>query len=468
MKKITYVITVLVAIFSTNLIIVPNAYADKKSPFAKAIAQAAKEKKALDKRLWEISPEGIEARRIKEARAEAKRIEEARLEAQRIEEARLEAQRAAEAQAAAKAAAEQAMNQACQSAPSAIASNIKSWDDIATNGESVIEQIEKLASNVNGIVKIEEELTKMDKDLVSTKKVFDLFTPLVSTVASVKNLFKLGSSTFNTLRTKGIVPAKDFSTTVSTKSGLKEAQKQLEENVTDNMEEGVKIAEQNSAELTEKLSQLETTCAVIRAASCAANLSLDELNELSLATQPALLAVNSATSAQSEYLSVGQKLDSSLKQANKALVFTADFSKQIKEINGPIKDITGTVNDLGKIMDKKIKIEVELPFPIPDIEESFKLKDAFKEIGKIIKTISNIPGLKELIKEVNKPIEAAMSEVTKPVTTLLKPLTKGIKVPSVDLKAINIGEIPNLEPKGLPNPAAIISPLQSLLTKCAP
>ena len=458
MKKRTFVITTLIAISSINLIIAPDTYASEKSPFAKAIAaqqKLAKAAKAGVQRLEEAAKAGVQG------------LEEAKAGVQGLEEAQAEAQRVKEATEIAKAAAEQAMNQACQSAPSAVASNIKSWNDIAANGESIIEQTEKLASNVNGIVKIEEELTQMDKDLISSKRVFDLFTPLVSTVASIKNLFKLGSSTFNTLRTKGIVPAKDFSTTVSTKSGLKKAQEQLEENVTDNMEEGVKIAEQNSVELTEKLSQLETTCAVIRAASCAANLSLDELNELSRATQPALLAINLATSAQTEYLNAGQKLNSSLKKANDALVFTVDFSKQIKEINGPIKDITGTVNGLGKIMDKKITIHIELPI-VADFKESFKLKDAFKAVGSIIKTISNIPGVGDVIKEVNKPIEAAMSEVTKPVTTLLKPLTKGIKVPSVDLKAISIGEIPKFEPKGLPNPADIISPLQSLLTACVP
>jgi hypothetical protein len=50
--------------------------------------------------------------------------------------------------------------EACQTTPSSMTSNIQSWNDIAANGKSIIEQIDELASNVNGILKIEADLKK--------------------------------------------------------------------------------------------------------------------------------------------------------------------------------------------------------------------------------------------------------------------------------------------------------------------
>ena len=349
--------------------------------------------------------------------------------------------------------------EACQTTPSSMTSNIQSWNDIAANGKSIIEQIDELASNVNGILKIEADLKKMDGDLKNSKKVFDMFIPVVTPVSSVKNVFKLASNTLGTIRSNGVSPAKDTATKIATESGIRELQRQLDENVKPQIQETIRIAEQNAAELTEKLSLLETTCSVIAAASCAVNQPLDEISN---ATKPAPSVVNSATTAQNEYLNLGQQLNSSLKKANNTLAFTDDFSKQIKDIQGPLKDITGGVNKLGGIMEQKIKIKAG-PF-----NESFKLKTAFKEAGKIVKKLKKIPGVKQAENIVNEPIEAVMNEVTKPIEKSLKPLTKGLKLPSVDFNALNIGSVPNFDPNGLPNPADITSPLQPLLTACAP
>ena len=111
--------------------------------------------------------------------------------------------------------------EACQTTPSSMTSNIQSWNDIAANGKSIIEQIDELASNVNGILKIEADLKKMDGDLKNSKKVFDMFIPVVTPVSSVKNVFKLASNTLGTIRSNGVSPAKDTATKIATESGIR-------------------------------------------------------------------------------------------------------------------------------------------------------------------------------------------------------------------------------------------------------
>ena len=80
--------------------------------------------------------------------------------------------------------------EACQTLPKAMESNISSWKNISAKGNSIIDQIDKLASNVNGILKIEADLKRMDKQLGDAKKLFDTFVPIVTPVSSVKKRFQ--------------------------------------------------------------------------------------------------------------------------------------------------------------------------------------------------------------------------------------------------------------------------------------
>ena len=68
---------------------------------------------------------------------------------------------------------------ACQTMPTTLQKNIDSWNDIASDGDKIISGIDKLASNVNGIIKIESDLKKMDGEVRSAKSVFDTFIPIV-------------------------------------------------------------------------------------------------------------------------------------------------------------------------------------------------------------------------------------------------------------------------------------------------
>jgi hypothetical protein len=90
-------------------------------------------------------------------------------------------------------------------------------------------------------------------------------------------------------------------------------------------------------------------------------------------------------------------------------------------------------------------------------------------VDSIVKTIKKIPGVKDIEKQVNKPIEAVMDEVTKPITSALKPLTKGLTVPSVNMGSLNITNIPDFTPEGpngVPTLAGLDPVLEPLLTVC--
>ena len=69
----------------------------------------------------------------------------------------------------------------------------------------------------------------------------------------------------------------------------------------------------------------------------------------------------------------------------------------------------------------------------------------------------------------SKPIEAVMNEVTKPIEKALKPLEKGIKVPSVSTSSLDVGNIPDFNPEGpngLPSLADLTPALLPLLNAC--
>jgi len=350
--------------------------------------------------------------------------------------------------------------EACQTLPKAMESNISSWKNISAKGNSIIDQIDKLASNVNGILKIEADLKRMDKQLGDAKKLFDTFVPIVTPVSSVKNVFKLASDTFGNIRTKGVSPAKDTATKIATQSGIRELQKQLDQNVKPKIQTTIDIANKNAAEVTAKLNSVNSSCKKLAATSCVLNQSFEQISN---ATKAASSLVNKATSAQNFYLGNESRLNDGLVKANNALAFSGDLSKQIGDIKKPISDIAGSVNKVGSLLDKKITIKVA------SFKKSFKLKDAFKKVGKIVKDIKKIPGVKNVEKQVNKPIEAVMNEVTKPISTALKPLKKGLKVPSVSLSSLDVGKLPDVNPdgpNGLPNLASLDPVLRSLMNAC--
>jgi len=350
--------------------------------------------------------------------------------------------------------------EACQSLPKAMQSNIASWKSISAKGTSLISQIDKLASNVNGILKIEADLKSMDKQLGDAKKVFDTFIPVVTPISSVKNVFKLASNVFGNIRTNAVLPAKDVATKIATESGVRELQKQLDENVKPKIQKTIDIANRNVTEVTTKLNLVNSSCKKLAAASCVMNQPLDQISK---ATETAASLVNNATSVQSLYLGNESRVNDGLVKANNALAFSGDLSKQIKDIKNPISEIAGSVGKVGSLMDKKIKIKVAT------YNESFKLKDAFKKVGSIIKDIKKIPGVKDAENLVSKPIEAVMNEVTKPIEKALKPLEKGIKVPSVSTSSLDVGNIPDFNPEGpngLPSLADLTPALLPLLNAC--
>lgn len=350
--------------------------------------------------------------------------------------------------------------QVCQALANVMEDNIASWKNISSKGDSIIMQIDKLSSNVNGILKIEADLKKMDTQLNDAKKLFDTFIPVVTAVSSVKNVFKLASDTFGTIRTRGVLPAKLAATRIARQSGVMELQEQLDKNVKPKIQKTIDIANKNTADVTEKLNTVRAACNKIATASCVLDLPLDQIFSV---TKTALSLVNQTTGLQNIYLGNESRVNDGLAKANNALAFSGPISKQIADIKTPISDIAGSVNKVGDLLDKKIKIK------IATFNESFKLKDAFKKVGRIVKTIKKIPGVKNVEKQVNKPIEAVMDEVTKPITSALKPLTKGLNVPSVDMGSLTIANIPDFTPEGpngLPSLAALDPVLEPFLNAC--
>lgn len=347
---------------------------------------------------------------------------------------------------------------ACQSMPGVLEANIKSWNDIAEVGGAIIGEIDKLASNVNGVVRIEADLNKMDRDVNGAKKVFDTLIPVVTPVASIKNVFKAASNTFGTIRSKAVLPAKDSATKIATKSGIKEAQGQLDKKVKAQIKKAITLAKQNSSDVSKLLKSLNDSCASIGTSSCELR---EPINKISKATKKTPSIVQGATSVQGAFLKEETGLNSALVKANNSLSFTGKLSKQINGMKKPIKDITGALNKVGGIMEKKIKIN------IGPVKEKFKLKDGFKKVGKIVKKIKKkVPGVKQVEKLVNKPIEAVMDEVTKPITKALKPLKKGLSVPKVDMASLDIGSIPNFDLKKLPNFSDIEESVDPILSAC--
>ncbi len=349
--------------------------------------------------------------------------------------------------------------QICQSLPAAMEDNIASWKNISIKGHSIIKQIDQLASNVNGILKIEADLKNMDRQLNDAIKLFDTFIPVVTPVSSVKNVFKLASDTFATIRTRGVLPAKDAATRIATLSGVRELQKQLDQNVKPKIQKTINIANTNVADVTQKLNTVRVACNKIADANCLLDRPLDQVSSL---TNTALSLVIQATRLQNAYLGNESRVNDGLAKANSALSFSVSLSKQIGDIKKPISDIAGSVNKVGGLMDKKIRIK------IATFDESFKLKDAFKKVGSIVNTIKKIPGVKDVEKQVNKPIEAVMNEVTKPITSALKPLEKGLNVPSANMDSFKI-PLPDFTPEGpngVSNLAGLDPVLEPLLKAC--
>lgn len=347
---------------------------------------------------------------------------------------------------------------ACQSMPGVLEANIKSWNNIAEVGGAIIGEIDKLASNVNGIVRIEADLKKMDTDVNGAKKVFDTLIPVVTPVASIKNVFKVASDTFGTIRSKAVLPAKDAATKIATESGIKEAQVQLDKKVKAQIKTAITLAKQNSADVSQLLKSLNDSCAAISTVSCVLKQPIEKISK---ATKKSPSIVQGVTSVQSAFLKEETGLNSALVKANNSLSFTGKLSNQINDIKKPIKDITGALNKVGGIMEKKINIK------IGPVKESFKLKDGFKKVDKIVKKVKKIPGMKQAEKAVNKPIEAVMDVVTKPITNALKPLKKGLSVPKVDMASLDIGSIPNFDVKKLPNVSDIERSVDPILIACA-
>ena len=147
-------------------------------------------------------------------------------------------------------------------------------------------------------------------------------------------------------------------------------------------------------------------------------------------------------------------------KANKTLSFSQNFAKEINKIKKPIKDITGAVNQVDKILNKKIKIKIK------SFKESFKLKTAFKEVGSIVKKVKKIPGVKNVSSLVNKPIQKAMDVVTKPIDAALKPLKRGLNVPNVDFGSLNLGSLPDFNSNRLPRITEFSKGMSPILEAC--
>lgn len=350
--------------------------------------------------------------------------------------------------------------EACKTLPKAMEANIASWKNIATKGQSIISEIDKLASNVNGVLRIEADLESMDKQLGDAKRLFDTFIPIVTPVTSIKNIFQLASSTLGNLRSKGVLPAKNIATKIATQSGIREFQRQLDQNVKPLISKTIDKANENAADVTTKLNLVISSCRIIGTASCVMNQSMSQLSD---ATNGGASAVNKVTSAQDLYFSRETKVNDGLKTANSALAFSGGLSSKIRRIKKPISDIAGSINKVGGLLEQKVRIK------IATYDESFKLKDALKKVDQIINTVKKIPGVKDVEKLVNKPIEAVMDQVTKPVEAALKPLANAIEVPAVKLANLNVSNTPDFNPdgpSGLPNLVAIDAQLQPLLNAC--
>lgn len=342
----------------------------------------------------------------------------------------------------------------CQSLPSSLNENIESWQDISQKGSSIISEIDKLASNVNGILKMEDDLKSIDKQLLDAKKIFDTFIPIVGSVSSIKNVFTTASNTLGTISSKGVAPSKAVVTNIATQSGVRATQEELDQQVKPKLRNMVDFADDQIARLNEKLESINSACQTLAAASCVTGQSLDQISELS---EPAVLLLNNATSKQQVYFEMEVSVNNALVKTNKALDFSNDLSKEISQIKKPISDIVGSVNKVGDIMNKKINIKIST------FKEKFTVKQAFNKVGDIIKTVQKLPGVKDVAKKVNKPIEEVMDEVTKPINIALKPLTKGLKVPSFNQNDFSMGSLPDFSPPGPQGFGDSLADLDSLM-----
>lgn len=346
---------------------------------------------------------------------------------------------------------------ACQTMPTTLQKNIDSWNDIASDGDKIISEIDKLASNVNGIIKIESDLKKVDGDVRSAKSVFDTFIPIVTPVSSVKNVFKLASSTFGSIRSKGVIPAKNAVTKIVTETGIKKAQDQLDKKIKPQIQKAINLARQNAGEIEKLLATTKSACQKAYMKSCVFSQPIETISE---ATKNIPRIVETATSEQNNFIIDELRINSALVKANKTLAFSQNFAKEINKIKKPIKDITGAVNQVDKILNKKIQIKIS------SFKESFKLKTAFKKVGSIVKKVKKIPGVKNVSSLVNKPIQKAMDVVTKPIDAALKPLKRGLKVPSVDFGSLNLGSLPDFNSNRLPSITEFSKGMSPILEAC--
>lgn len=320
--------------------------------------------------------------------------------------------------------------EACSSVPPPIQSNINAWKEIASQGESIINNIDKLASNVNGILKVNDDLKKMSSDLSSAAKTFNTLIPVVTPVASIKNVFSTSEKILNSINTNGVKPAFNITDQISTKTGIKELQNKLDKEVKPEIQNIVNQAKKNAADLNSQLSMFNSACNTLTAVNSACIISVpqDKINQLNSSSSKIIFDL---TSTQNNFVSLEKKVNSNLSDLNKVINFSDDLQKATNDIKSPVTNIAGNVSKVGQLLEKKIKIK------IATYDESFTLKHAFNEVNNIVKTIKKIPGVKNVESQVNKPITEVMDEVTKPIEQALKPLEKGLKTPSFDLSSFS-------------------------------
>ena len=317
---------------------------------------------------------------------------------------------------------------ACSKLPTPVQSNINAWNDIALQGNNIINNIDNLASNVNAILKVDADLKKMESDLTAATKTFGTLIPVVSPVASVKNVFTLANDTFGELNNKGVKPSHNITDQIATKSGIKALQSKLDKEVKPQIQKIVDQASKNATELTAQLSKFKSACSALANFNQSCTVPTAQINQLNTSSTR---IVADLTSAQNDFVALEKKVNSNLKDVQSAIDFSQDMEKAVATLKSPVDAIAGSVGKVGDLLSKKIKIKVAT------FNKSFTLKSAFKEVNSIIKTIKKIPGVKNVERAVNKPITAVMDEVTKPMEQAIKPLQKGLKPPSFSLSSFS-------------------------------
>ena len=264
---------------------------------------------------------------------------------------------------------------ACSKLPTPVQSNINAWNDIASQGKTIIANIDNLASNVNGILKVDSDLKKMESDLDNANKTFRILIPIVSPVSSVKNVFNLANDTFNNLNSKGVKPSHNITDQVANKSGIRALQSKLDKEVKPQIQKIVDQASKNATELTAQLSKFKSACSALANFNQSCTVPTAKINQLNTSSTR---IVADLTSAQNDFVTLEKKVNRNLRDVQSAIDFSSSVQKAVDVLKSPVNAIAGNIGKTNGLLTKKIKIKVAT------FNKSFTLKSAFKEVNSII------------------------------------------------------------------------------------